>query len=140
MQGHIYQGHAMQINFALAKSDIVAKEQGTFVERPPGPKKPRAVKEREAKQFELFQQMQKSFMESNLNSETSSATYQGIDNGLLMASAQARATETAINMSKLEMGDMSQYQPRTIQFQVSIIHIFCLNCYFFQIRYQLYIW
>eukprot|EP00375_Theileria_parva_P000386 XP_763055.1 hypothetical protein [Theileria parva strain Muguga] len=40
-------GHVMRINYALEKSDVVSKADGTFVPRPKGPKKPRQILQRE---------------------------------------------------------------------------------------------
>ena len=50
------------INYALAKSDIVAKEDGTFTERPAGPRKPRRVREKEAQQKAQFLQLQQQYL------------------------------------------------------------------------------
>ncbi|OEH74692.1 small nuclear ribonucleoprotein [Cyclospora cayetanensis] len=62
MQGFIYHGQPLHINYALAKSDLVAKEDGTFTERPSGPRKPRRVREKEAQQRALFLQLQQQYL------------------------------------------------------------------------------
>ncbi|PFH33970.1 RNA recognition motif-containing protein [Besnoitia besnoiti] len=63
MQAFVYHGQPLRINYSITKSDIIAKEDGTFTPRPPGPKKPRAVREREERQRELFLQMQQQYMQ-----------------------------------------------------------------------------
>lgn len=60
LQGFPYANKEMRIQYAREVSDIFAKEEGTYVKRPPGPKKPRAIVEREKKlqtQLQQFQQM-----------------------------------------------------------------------------------
>lgn len=63
LQGFPLYDKPMRINFAIAKSDLIAQEDGTFVSREKGPKKPRAIREREEKQKALFEQLQKQFLE-----------------------------------------------------------------------------
>ena len=41
LQGHNFHGKAMRVAFAKAKSDIIAKRDGTYVERPKVEKRPR---------------------------------------------------------------------------------------------------
>eukprot|EP00922_Rhytidocystis_sp_ex-Travisia-forbesii_P052054 GHVS01077265.1.p1 GENE.GHVS01077265.1~~GHVS01077265.1.p1 ORF type:complete len:394 (-),score=63.53 GHVS01077265.1:470-1522(-) len=63
LQGFPLYNKPMRINFARTKSDIIAREDGTFEERQKGPKKPRAIREREEKQKTVFQQMQQQFLQ-----------------------------------------------------------------------------
>ncbi|XP_053992168.1 ataxin-2 homolog isoform X2 [Hylaeus volcanicus] len=60
LQGFPYANKEMRIQYARELSDIFTKEAGTFIQRPPGPKKPRAIIEREKKlqnQLQHFQKM-----------------------------------------------------------------------------------
>lgn len=55
-----------RIQYAREISDVFTKEDGTYVQRPPGPKKPRAIIEREKKlqaQLQQFQQMMMQHMQ-----------------------------------------------------------------------------
>ncbi|ORM42366.1 U1 small nuclear ribonucleoprotein A [Babesia sp. Xinjiang] len=70
MQGFMFHGHAMRINFAREKSDAVAKAEGTFQPRPEGPKKPRAIKEREATQLKIFEKLQSDYLAGTLEGMT----------------------------------------------------------------------
>eukprot|EP00922_Rhytidocystis_sp_ex-Travisia-forbesii_P052063 GHVS01077274.1.p1 GENE.GHVS01077274.1~~GHVS01077274.1.p1 ORF type:complete len:333 (-),score=57.08 GHVS01077274.1:470-1444(-) len=63
LQGFPLYNKPMRINFARTKSDLVAREEGAFEERQRGPKKPRAIREREEKQKSVFQQMQHQFLQ-----------------------------------------------------------------------------
>eukprot|EP00922_Rhytidocystis_sp_ex-Travisia-forbesii_P052058 GHVS01077269.1.p1 GENE.GHVS01077269.1~~GHVS01077269.1.p1 ORF type:complete len:395 (-),score=65.13 GHVS01077269.1:324-1379(-) len=63
LQGFPLYNKPMRINFARTKSDLVAREDGTFEERQKGPKKPRSIREREEKQKSVFQQMQQQFLQ-----------------------------------------------------------------------------
>ncbi|GIX61653.1 U1 small nuclear ribonucleoprotein A, putative [Babesia caballi] len=96
MQGYMHYGHAMQINFARERSDIVAKADGTFKPRPSGPKKPRAVKEREEMQLRIFEKLQKDYLAGTLEGMT-----QPGDPKLIQALLAARA----------RMNDMIRSQP-----------------------------
>lgn len=73
MQGFVYHGQPLRINYSVTKSDIIAKEDGTFTPRPPGPKKPRAVREREERQRELFLQMQQQYMQMQAGANAAAA-------------------------------------------------------------------
>ncbi|XP_026192116.1 U1 small nuclear ribonucleoprotein A [Cyclospora cayetanensis] len=90
MQGFIYHGQPLHINYALAKSDLVAKEDGTFTERPSGPRKPRRVREKEAQQRALFLQLQQQYLAlkgpGGLPPQATGST----DPAALVAAAQAR--------------------------------------------------
>ncbi|EKX72009.1 U1 snRNP protein, putative [Theileria equi strain WA] len=102
LQGHMYHGHAMHINFALEKSDLISKADGTFKEREKGPKKPRAIKEREEKQRLLFKEMQRDFITGNLDGMAHAIPHQdGVsqfnpETAKALAAAQARAAELAL--------------------------------------------
>lgn len=69
MQGFLYHGKHMRINYALSKSDIIAKEDGTFEKKSlqGGPKKPRAIREREEKQKSVFVQLQQQIIKQMQN-------------------------------------------------------------------------
>lgn len=90
MQGFVYHGQPLHINYALAKSDIVAKEDGTFTERPAGPRKPRRVREKEAQQKAQFLQLQQQYLAlkgpGGLPPQATGST----DPAALVAAAQAR--------------------------------------------------
>ncbi|KFH02474.1 RNA recognition motif-containing protein [Toxoplasma gondii VAND] len=74
MQGFVYHDQPLRINYSVTKSDIIAKEDGTFTPRPPGPKKPRAIREREERQRELFLQMQQQYMQMQASSNAAATT------------------------------------------------------------------
>ncbi|KAL8450943.1 hypothetical protein Emed_002242 [Eimeria media] len=90
MQGFVYHGQPLHINYALSKSDIVAKEDGTFVERPAGPRKPRRVREKEEQQKIQFLQLQQQYLAlkgpGGLPPQATGST----DPAALVAAAQAR--------------------------------------------------
>ncbi|KAK2197993.1 bifunctional RNA recognition motif domain/Nucleotide-binding alpha-beta plait domain superfamily/RNA-binding domain superfamily [Babesia duncani] len=67
MQGFMLHGHAIRVNYALEQSDVVTKANGTFVPRPSGPKKPKAIIAREATQQQLFKDMQTDFVKGNFD-------------------------------------------------------------------------
>ncbi|XP_954754.1 U1 snRNP protein, putative [Theileria annulata] len=54
LQGFKIYGHTLQINYALEKSDIVSIPEGTFVQRPKGPKKPKKILQREMMLKQLY--------------------------------------------------------------------------------------
>ncbi|GBE59240.1 U1 small nuclear ribonucleoprotein [Babesia ovata] len=100
MQGFMFHGHAMHINFAREKSDIISKADGTFKPRPSGPKKPRAIKEREEQQRKIFEKLQSDYLAGTLEGMT-----QPGDPKLIQAllSAQAR------------MNDLKRSQPAGVE-------------------------
>lgn len=66
MQGYMLHGHAMRLNYAKEKSDIVTKADGTFQPRETGPKKPRAIKEREETQKRIFEKLKSDYLAGKL--------------------------------------------------------------------------
>lgn len=96
MQGYILHGHAMQLNYAKEKSDVIAKADGTFKPRESGPKKPRAIKEREETQKKIFEKLQNDYLAGTLDGMT-----QPGDPKLIQALQAAQA----------RMKDMTRMQP-----------------------------
>lgn len=92
MQGYMLHGHAMQLNYAKEKSDVISKKEGTFKTRETGPKKPRAIKEREETQKKIFEKLKSDYLEGKLEGMT-----QPGDPKLIQAleAAQSRMTEMA---------------------------------------------
>eukprot|EP00921_Rhytidocystis_pertsovi_P023492 GHVQ01037575.1.p1 GENE.GHVQ01037575.1~~GHVQ01037575.1.p1 ORF type:complete len:358 (-),score=45.99 GHVQ01037575.1:425-1498(-) len=129
LQGFPLYDRPMRINFALTKSDIVAKEEGTAEPRQSGPKKPRAVREREEKQKLLFQQMQTQFLQhmqqqmqqnpispAPLVAGGSQAQLTAHDKQSLIAAAQAKAAEAVREAGKRRAMDTG-IQPKHKMFQ-----------------------
>lgn len=69
LQGHMYEGKPLRINFAKEESDVFKREKGEWEPRPKGPKKPRAIRERESalqRQFEQLQEQMLTFQERSV--------------------------------------------------------------------------
>jgi len=63
LQGFPYNNKPLRINYARARSDIFTKDDGSYVERPSGPRKPRAIVEREQQLQQRLAQMQQQMNE-----------------------------------------------------------------------------
>ncbi|GFE53043.1 U1 small nuclear ribonucleoprotein [Babesia ovis] len=95
MQGFMLHGHAMRINFAKEKSDVITKAEGTHQPRPEGPKKPRAIKEREEAQLRLFEKLQSDYLAGTLEGMTGPG-----DPKLIQALQAAQARMKALARTK----------------------------------------
>ncbi|EDO07975.1 RNA recognition motif domain containing protein [Babesia bovis T2Bo] len=95
MQGFVMDGHAMQINYAREKSDIIAKGQGTYRPRPEGPKKPRAIKDREQEQLKRFERLQHDYLTGAIEGMTGPG-----DPKLIQALQAAQITFQAMALTK----------------------------------------
>ncbi|KJP90083.1 hypothetical protein AK88_00252 [Plasmodium fragile] len=103
LQGFVLFGKIMQINYSHNKSDVHSKRDGTFVERSKEPKKPKQILERERKQKEIFEMMQRNYIEMQLNNfrimqnneleKRKKIDLSQMDTQDLIAKAQAKAYE-----------------------------------------------
>jgi len=74
LQGFPYNNKPMRVNYAKAKSDVFTKEDGTFEERPKGPRKPRAIIEREQQLQTRLSQMHQQMSEQNSSGNQQAAS------------------------------------------------------------------
>lgn len=101
-----------RINYAREKSDCFRKEDGTYEPRPKGPKKPRAIREREAQlkeQFEALQnqmsqlQQQPFSLKTEASAVETEASEAGAKRKIFSMSLTGGATETDRKKAKLEV-------------------------------------